>query len=229
MSGKEGHAPRLFGRGKGHALRPRQQKLVDELLPRLGLPGEITDRAVLANDETPLWLEIGFGSGEHLITQAQRHPDINFIGIEPYLNGMAKALCAVEDHNLGNVRLVRDDARIVLERFPDASLDRVFILFPDPWPKKRHLKRRLISPEFVTELARLIRPGGRLRFASDIAHYQAWALAHILDNGAFAWTAKCADDWRQMAQDHVPTRYEGKARKAGRACVTLDFIRKSCA
>jgi tRNA (guanine-N7-)-methyltransferase len=108
---------------------------------------------------------------------------------------------------------------------PDAVLDRIFILYPDPWPKKRHHKRRLVQADFVDELARVLKPGGQLRFASDIDHYQAWALAHILDSGHFDWTAKRADDWRVAPGDHFPTRYEGKAKKAGRPCVYLDFVR----
>jgi len=222
----EAFSPRLYGRAKGHALKPRQARLVDELLPTLALPSKIKARADVATDKQALWLEIGFGGAEHLIAQAKANPDVRLIGIEPYLNGVAKALAGVEDYDLKNVLLERGDARLILQAMPDAILDRVFILYPDPWPKKRHHKRRLVQRDFVAELARLIRPGGRLRFASDIDHYQAWALAHILDDGHFAWTATRADDWRAAPGDHVPTRYEGKAKKAGRPCVYLDFVRR---
>ncbi len=217
--------PRLYGRAKGHALKPRQARLVDELLPKIGLPKTIHTAADIAGDDRPLWLEIGFGGAEHLIAQAQANPDVCLIGIEPYLNGVAKALVGVEEDKLDNVRLVRGDARLILQSMPDGFLDRIFILYPDPWPKKRHNKRRLVQGEFVTELARVLKPGGHLRFASDIDHYQAWALAHILDDGHFSWTANRADDWRTAPDDHVPTRYEGKAKKAGRPCVYLDFVR----
>ncbi|PHS27369.1 MAG: tRNA (guanosine(46)-N7)-methyltransferase TrmB [Robiginitomaculum sp.] len=216
---------RLYGRAKGHALKPRQAKLVDELLPGLGLPPDISARSDIVPDEKPLWLEIGFGGAEHLIAQARQNPDVRLIGIEPYLNGVAKALAGIEDFDLKNVLLERGDARLILQSMPDAILDRVFILYPDPWPKKRHHKRRLVQPDFVAELARLIRPGGCLRFASDIDHYQAWALARILDSDHFDWTAERADDWRMAPDDHFPTRYEGKAKKAGRPCVYLDFVR----
>jgi tRNA (guanine-N7-)-methyltransferase len=222
----ETFSPRLYGRAKGHALKPRQARLVEELLPKLSLPAQIDARSDLVPDDKLLWLEIGFGGAEHLITQAQNNPQVRLIGIEPYLNGVAKALCGVEDHKLDNVMLKRGDARLVLENMPDATLDRVFILHPDPWPKKRHWKRRLVQAGFVAELARVIKPGGQLRFASDIAHYQAWALAHILDDGHFSWTAQRADDWRIAPADHVQTRYERKANKAGRPCAWLDFVRR---
>lgn len=217
---------RVYGRAKGHKLRPRQAKLVEELLPTLGLPASVQARADIMPDETPFWLEIGFGAAEHMLTQAQRNSHVCVLGIEPYLNGVAKALSGVEEAGLKNVRLVRGDAREIIIDLPDASLDRVFIMHPDPWPKSRHWKRRLIQPDFVATMARLMRPGARLRFASDIAHYQAWALQHFLEDGRFSWRAERADDWRLAPADHVPTRYEGKARKAGRACVYLDFTRK---
>lgn len=222
----EAFTPRLYGRAKGHALKPRQAKLVDELLPTLALPSPIRTRADIVDDTQALWLEIGFGGAEHLIAQARANPDACLIGIEPYLNGVAKALAGVEDYDLKNVLLERGDARLILQSMPDAILDRVFILYPDPWPKKRHHKRRLVQRDFVAELARVLKPGGRLRFASDIDHYQAWALEHILDDGHFSWTATRADDWRIAPDDHVPTRYEGKAKKAGRPCVYLDFVRR---
>ena len=222
----EAFSPRLYGRAKGHALKPRQARLVDELLPTLALPPKIKSRGDVAADKQALWLEIGFGGAEHLIAQAKANPDVRLIGIEPYLNGVAKALAGVEDFDLKNVLLERGDARLILQTMPDVILDRVFILYPDPWPKKRHHKRRLVQRDFVAELARVIRPGGQLRFASDIDHYQAWALEHILDDGRFSWTATRADDWRIAPADHVPTRYEGKAKKAGRPCVYLDFVRR---
>ncbi len=225
MSAKS-HGPRLYGRAKGHALKPRQAKLVAELLPTLGLPDQMDIRTDIVPDDTPLWLEIGFGGAEHLIAQAKSNPDVCLIGIEPYLNGVAKALVGVDENGLKNVRLQRGDARLILLGLPDAVLDRVFILYPDPWPKTRHHKRRLIQQDFIAELARVMKPGAQLRFASDIAHYQAWALSHILESGHFKWMARRADDWRTAPADHFPTRYEGKAKRAGRPCVYLDFVRK---
>ncbi len=216
---------RLYGRSSGHALSARQRRLVEEALPRLSLPEDLSSRAALAPPGAPLWLEIGFGAAEHLLAQAKANPGVRFIGVEPYLNGVAKALGGIEETGLDNVRLARGDARAIVARLPDAALDRVFVLHPDPWPKKRHWKRRLVQRDFVAQLARVIKPGGTLRFASDIAHYQAWALRHILDDGRFEWTAERADDWRVPPKDHFTTRYETKARKAGRACAWLDFVR----
>ncbi len=219
------HGPRLYGRSSGHALSARQARLVAELLPRLGLPEKISARSDLAPEGVPLWLEIGFGAAEHLLQQAKANPGVRLIGVEPYLNGVAKALSGIDAQKLDTIRIVRGDARELVARLPDASLDRVFILHPDPWPKKRHWKRRIIQRDFVADLARVLKPGGRLRFASDIAHYQAWALQHILDDSRFEWTAERADDWRMPPSDHFTTRYEQKARKAGRACAWLDFVR----
>ncbi|WP_395646689.1 tRNA (guanosine(46)-N7)-methyltransferase TrmB [Terricaulis sp.] len=175
-------------------------------------------------DASPLVLEIGFGGGEHLVAQAAAQPHAHFIGVEPFLNGVASCLRHIEESGVTNVRLHHGDARDVLARLPDASLDRVDILFPDPWPKKRHWKRRLIQPEFVSELARAVKPGGEVHFATDWANYAAWTLEVFARAPYFAWTAERAADWRTPWPGHVTTRYEQK-RLGDCAPVWLRFAR----
>lgn len=214
---------RLYGRAAGKPLSRRQQGLVDDLLPRIGIDGAEQSPASFFPDKREIWLEIGFGGGEHLAGQAERRSDVGFIGAEPFIDGVAKLLTAIEEKGLGNVRVRRGDARDLVSQFADASIDRVFILFPDPWPKTRHRKRRLIQPDFVGELARIMKPGARLRFATDWADYANRALADVLRDGRFAWTAERADDWRCPPQDHVTTRYQEK-RLGDCAPVFLDFV-----
>jgi tRNA (guanine-N7-)-methyltransferase len=169
-------------------------------------------------------LEIGFGGGEHLVAQATAHPDRRFIGVEPFLNGVASCLRHIEEANAQNIRLHQGDARDVIARLPDTSLDLVYILFPDPWPKTRHHKRRLIQPEFLTDLARVVKPGAELRFATDWANYAAWTLEHLSRDQRFVWTAGRAEDWRKPWPGHVTTRYEEK--KLGDcAPIWLRFVR----
>ena len=157
-----------------------------------------------------IWLEIGFGGAEHMITQAVRNPDTGIIGCEPFLEGVAKALAGIEDETLQNVRVWPDDARPLIDRLPDQSLDRVFILFPDPWPKRRQQKRRLIQPAFLHSLHPKMKPGSAFRFATDVKSYADEALLTILSDGRFEWQAKAAGDWREAPADHVRTRYESK-------------------
>ncbi|MGE0530968.1 MAG: tRNA (guanosine(46)-N7)-methyltransferase TrmB [Hyphomonadaceae bacterium] len=155
-------------------------------------------------------MEIGFGGGEHLVAQATAHPDTRFIGVEPFLNGVASCLRHIEKSNAQNIRLHNGDARDVIARLPDGSLDLVYILFPDPWPKTRHHKRRLIQPEFLDDLARVMKPGAELRFATDWANYAAWTLEHLTRHPHFSWLAERAIDWRLPWLGHVTTRYEAK-------------------
>jgi len=216
---------RLYGRAHGHALSARREALMAELLPSLALPDGPFDPRALFPGKREAWLEIGFGGGEHLTALAQNHPDIGFIGVEPYLDGMAKLLAAVDDAGLENIRLCRGDARTVIERIADASLARIYVLFPDPWPKTRHWKRRIITDEFVLECARILTPGGRLRFATDVASYQDWAIERLVRNPDLEWTARRADDWRAPPADHVTTRYEEK-RLGDAAPVFYDFLRR---
>ena len=211
---------RSFGRQKARPIKPRQAELMQTLLPRLTI-----DLAALPLGEGETWLEIGFGGGEHLAAQAARFPAVRFLGAEPFLNGAASALRHIDERGLENVRLHVGDVRELTDALPDASLDRVFILFPDPWPKVRHRKRRLVQPAFARELARVLKPGGRLRFATDWADYADRALETLEAEPALAWTAERADDWRTPPADHVTTRYETK-RLGDVAPVFLDFVRR---
>ncbi len=213
-------ALRSYGRVKGRPIKPRQAALLETLLPRIA----IDLRDPVGGHPRETWLEIGFGGGEHLAEQAVRHPHARLLGAEPFVNGVASALRHVEERGLGNVRLHAGDARELLECLPDASLARVFVLFPDPWPKTRHLKRRIMQPETISSLARTLRPGGRLRFATDWRDYAAWTLERMLAAPAFRWTAEAADDWRLPPADHVTTRYETK-RLGDTPPIWLDFER----
>ncbi|MEZ5994360.1 MAG: tRNA (guanosine(46)-N7)-methyltransferase TrmB [Hyphomonadaceae bacterium] len=216
---------RSYGRIKARTLKPRQAGLMESLLPHLAVPeaGPI-DPGSLAPPQGPLVLEIGFGGGEHLVAQAQARPDARFIGVEPFVNGVASCLRHIEESGVTNVRLHMGDARDVLARLPDASLDLVYILFPDPWPKARHHKRRLIQPAVLERLARVLKPGGEVRFATDWANYAAWALEAFVRDARFAWPAERAADWRAPWPGHVTTRYEAK-RLGDCAPVWLRFVR----
>lgn len=219
----------FYGRRHGHRLRPGRRRLLETLLPRLliSCPGEarLDPASLFPQPVTDIWLEVGFGGGEHLAAQARRHPEIGFIGCEPFVNGVARLLAMVERDRITNLRVFDDDARILLNRLTDASIGRVFILFSDPWPKKRHHKRRFLREETLRSLARVMRGGGALRFATDDMGYVSWTLEHVRRNPDFAWTATCPDDWRRPPPDWVETRYEAKARATERTCIYLDFQR----
>jgi tRNA (guanine-N7-)-methyltransferase len=216
---------RSFGRIKARPIKAKQAGLLESLLPQIQL--DVTapvDPRALMPDAAEVWLEIGFGGGEHMAAQAAARPDILSLGAEPFLNGAASALRHIDEAGLTNVRLHVGDARELIDQLPDASLDRVFILFPDPWPKVRHHKRRLVQPDFVADIVRVLKPAGRLRFATDWADYADWALARFIAAPELDWSAERADDWRTPPADHVSTRYEQK--KLGDiAPVFLDFAR----
>jgi tRNA (guanine-N7-)-methyltransferase len=220
----------FFGRRKGHPLRPHQAALYETLLPKLALdlstpaPDDLGTLFPVAVDAVRL--EVGFGGGEHLIAQALANPRAGFIGSEPFVNGMAKALAAIEQHNLRNIRLSAGDATQLITWLPAESLARIDLLYPDPWPKRRHWKRRFIQDESLAKLARLLKPGGEFRFASDISGYVSWVLARALRSPDFEWTAERADDWRKPWADFGGTRYEAKARREGRAPCYLGFRRR---
>ena len=175
-------------------------------------------------DGRPVWLEIGFGGGEHLAEQAARNPDVLLIGAEPFQNGVASAVRHIDERGLANVRLHAGDARELVEALPANVVNRVFILFPDPWPKARHHKRRLMTEPFIADLARVLRPGGVLRFATDWRDYAAWTLERVERSPLFQWTAESAADWREAPPDHAPTRYEAK-RLGDSAPLFLEFVR----
>src|SRR3982751_2591456 len=207
----------LHGRRRGKKLRAGQQSLLDTLLPRLALalppaPAKI-DLATLFGGQAPaggVWLEVGFGAGEHLVWQAEQHPDVGLIGCEPYLNGVAKCLAHIERTGVANVRLFTDDARLVMAALPERSLGRAFVLFPDPWPKTRHHKRRFVARENLDILARLMKPGAELRLATDDPSYLPWMIEHACTHAAFEWLAERPADWRGRPADWPPTRYETK-------------------
>jgi tRNA (guanine-N7-)-methyltransferase len=219
----------FFGRRKGHPLRARQAALFDSLLPRLALdltsPAPDDLAALFAPPVIAVCLEIGFGGAEHLIGAAQAHPQTGFIGCEPFVNGMAKALAAIDELGLTNVRLHHGDAVDLLAWLSAQSLARVDLLYPDPWPKRRHWKRRFVSDANVAALARVLRPGGEFRFASDWANYAEWTLLRLLRSPDFVWTAERADDWRKPWSGFSGTRYETKAKREGRPPTYLIFKR----
>ena len=219
----------FFGRRKGHKLRPRQAQLFETLLPRLAVdlsrPAPADLCTLFAVPVVEVVLEIGFGGGESLIAQAQMQPTTGFLGVEPFSNGMGKALAAIESGGLRNIRLHFDDAVKLIAWLPDASLKRVDLIHPDPWPKRRHWKRRFVQDEMIARLARILRAGGEFRFVTDIADYAAWTLQRFVRSAQFEWTARCADDWRKPWSDFTPTRYHAKAAREGRASCFLVFRR----
>jgi tRNA (guanine-N7-)-methyltransferase len=200
---------------------------LESLLPRLALtpnPGR-DPRLYFSANVVEVWLEIGFGAGEHLAWQADANPEMGLIGAEPYVAGMAKLLARIADKDHRNIRLYTEDAREVLAALPDASLARVFILFPDPWPKTRHHKRRFIQMTMLDELARVMKQGAELRFATDDAGYLVWTLQRLTAHPQFSWLAQSAEDWRVRPADWPETRYEAKALRSGRSCTYLRFVR----
>lgn len=217
---KEGAQRAFFGRRKGHALKPRQAALFDTLLPKLGLdlakPAPAGLRTLFPQPVDEVRLEIGFGGAEHLIAQAQANPNVGYIGTDAFLNGVAKALVAIDAHKLDNIRLYYGDASALLDWLPAGSLARIDLLYPDPWPKRRHWKRRFVQDESLKRLARLLKSGGEFRFATDIPNYADYVLMRILRSPEFVWTAERADDWRKPWAGFVRTRYEAKAIREGR-------------
>lgn len=223
-------AGRLYGRRQDKPLKPRQERLVEELLPKLAFNAE-TLPAMVVGHEGPIFFEVGFGGGEHLAWQAQRYPEALCFGAEPFINGVAKLLSAIDDHALENIRVLEGDARPCLAALTDASLDKLFLLQPDPWPKKRHHKRRMVSQDFLAEVVRLLKPGGELRISSDIDDYVRWTLMHwqIFERegpGGLDWLAETSSDWRDKPDDWFKTRYAAKGERAGRQVSYLIFRRR---
>ncbi|MEH3048382.1 tRNA (guanine(46)-N(7))-methyltransferase TrmB [Sphingomonas adhaesiva] len=207
---------RLYGRRQGHALRAGQAALVEELLPRLAVPDEgALTAARLFGDDRPMQVEIGFGAGEHLAAQAAAAPGTGFIGCEPFLNGVVGALGHVRDGALENVRLHMGDALEVVERLPDASLERVYLLHPDPWPKARHAKRRMMNHGPLDLIARKLKPGAEFRLGTDDPTYCRWSMMVMDARRDFTWLAEGPQDFLTRPADWPETRYERKARRQG--------------
>ena len=210
----------FFGRRVGKPLHGKQAALVDRLLPQyvLDLPesGALDPAGLFTFPPSEIILEIGYGGGEHLARQAGENPEAGFIGAEVFANGIGKMLEKIDSDGLTNIRLYTDDALKLLQALPDGALDGVYLLYPDPWPKTRHHKRRFVSPTTMAELARTIRPGGFFRFATDIEDYAVWTLAHVLRAPAFSWGHGAPGSWHEPYDGWQATRYEQKAREEGR-------------
>lgn len=219
----------FFGRRHGKTIRPLQASALAAGLEKyridLEQPAPADLRRLFPVEVSQLRLEIGFGGGEHLRHAAAADPDTGFIGVEPFVNGLAKMMVALDRQPLANLRIYDDDATRVLNWLPPASLDGVDLFYPDPWPKKRHWKRRFVSPANLDRFARVLKPGGKFRFASDIDNYVNWTLLHCRAHGAFEWRARAADDWRQPYEIWVRTRYEAKAIRENRIPAYLTFVR----
>lgn len=221
----------LYGRRHGKALRKTQKHLVETLLPQIRVP--VNDGAISLDNLFPdpairgYWLEIGFGAGEHLAWQASHNSDIGIIGCEPFINGVAGLLAKVDDQDLDNVRILDDAAEKLLEKLPTASIDRAFLLFADPWPKRAHHKRRFIQPQNIAVLSRILKCGAEFRIGTDHTDYGSWILWHMLHSPDFEWQAESAADWDRRPADWPGTRYEQKAAREGRKSVYYRFIRKN--
>lgn len=217
----------FYGRRKGKTLRVTQASAIGRLLPRylIALEDVAAPERLFPHPVKALRLEIGFGGGEHLIARAGEAPEVGFIGVEPFVNGMARMLADLEPTGLANIRVFNHDAALLLEKLPGACLEEADLLYPDPWPKRRHWKRRFVRTDNLDHLARVIRPGGLFRFASDVPDYVGWTLNEVRAHGAFRWTASQADDWRRPYPSWPGTRYEAKAMEAGRVPTYLTFER----
>ena len=231
IKNKEIRRSLVFGRRRGHKLRPKRQALVRNLLPEIKINLEesadvIDPRGYFGAGIDEIWLEIGFGAGEHLAWQAARRPDIGFSGCEPCMNGVAALLSRIVEENLANIRIFPDDARLLLARLGAGQVSRLAMLFPDPWPKNRHHKRRIVSPEIIARCADILATGGEFRFTTDHTELARWTLLHMHRERRFNWLAERPLDWRERPEDWPETRYEQKAREAGRAPIFLRYLRQ---
>ena len=234
--------PKFFGRRKGRIIRKAKSTLLEQFLPQLQITSNtpLTRESLFSFPIKELCLEIGFGNGDHLAGQALLHPDNGYIGAEVFQNGVANLLTLITGIKEGdslpshisllpnrqdNIRVYADDIRLLFRQMPDNFLDKVFLLFPDPWPKKRHAHRRFVNPDNLKEIARIMKKGGILRIATDHKIYKGWALRQVKENGNFVWTAKCGNDWKHEPEDWVQTKYQLKALSEGRRPVFLDFAK----
>lgn len=235
--------PKFFGRRKGRTIRKAKSTLLESFLPSIKINEntELKAETLFKREVKEICLEIGFGNGEHLAGQALKHPENGYIGAEVFQNGVANLLTLItgikEGSNIpetisllpervDNIRIYDDDIRLLFKRMPNAFLDKIYLLFPDPWPKKKHASRRFINQENLKELARILKPNGILRIATDHKIYKAWTLRQMHECPDFEWTATCGNDWKKEPQDWVQTKYQRKAIKEGRRPVFLDYKRK---
>ncbi len=222
---------KFYGRRKGQKLSARKLRLLDEVLPRVSIAhdflakGPLNPRELFGFPAEEIWLEIGFGKGEHLAEQAAQNPAIGFIGCEPFLNGVAGLVTKIHEQGLNNVRIFADDARLLMDALPDKSIARAFLLHPDPWPKARHARRRFVSPENLDRLARILKKGAELRIGTDHPVYKTWTMIQIQRRDDFIWTAKRASDWRTQPEDWPDTRYQAKAHAKDVKCAYFTFLR----
>lgn len=224
--------PTFYGRRNGRPYSPKRQEVIDRLkplycldLPTVPHPNSLDPKEFFDRDVKEVWLEVGFGGGEHLAWQAEHNPDVGIIGCEPFMNGVGSLLRHIDERNLTNVRILADDARPLLDGLHAETLTRAFVLFADPWPKKRHENRRFIGPDNLPKLSRLLKDNGELRLASDDPQLIAWEMEHTIRHPDFDWTAKEPNDWRIRPDDWPQTRYEEKAIKQGRTPVFMSFKR----
>ena len=231
--------PKFFGRRKGRTIRCAKRTLLSDFLPQIQIKKtQKINTKIFGTDVNKIYLEIGFGNGEHLAEQARRHPDIGFIGAEVFQNGIANLLCLITGIKIkddipetitllpertDNIRVFDDDMRLLFPNIPDNTLDRIFLLFPDPWPKKRHADRRFVNPENIKEMARCLKKEGILRIATDHKVYKHWTLQQMKNAPEFRWTATCGNDWKHEPTDWVQTKYQRKAIREGRRPVFLDY------
>ncbi len=209
----------FYGRRKGRPLRPKQTALLRSQIEQWGIKpliGPLNPATLFKPTPDALWLEIGFGNGEHMLRQAEANPHIGIIGCEPFINGLAQCCVRIAETGLSNIRLYNGDARRIISALVPQSLDRIFILFPDPWPKRRHHKRRLVTRTVLAQLARVLKPKGTIRLATDDPDYAEWMLFETSMIEGLSWQARGPQDWQQKPADWPPTRYEIKARNAGR-------------
>lgn len=223
----------LYGRRIGRPLRKRAQHAVDEILPRLRIrlpeQGALDPKSLFDQAVREVWLEIGAGNGAHAVWQARQNPDVGVIAVEPFVNGVATLVAAADEAGLRNLRVLDDDARPLLERLAAGSIARTFILFPDPWPKRRHWRRRIVAAPVLDRLACLMPDGAELRIGTDDVGYLVWMLRVLRAHPGFRWAPRCADDWRRRPADWPETRFEEKGREAGRASTYLILRRDAAA
>ncbi|VAX03207.1 tRNA (guanine(46)-N(7))-methyltransferase [hydrothermal vent metagenome] len=228
---------RVYGRRLAAALSPARQARLDKWLPKIEIilpdqkpddePGDpIAPEEYFKRPPQDYWLEIGFGKGEHLATQAENNPSVGLIGCEPFINGVSSLVDQLEARGLENIRIFKDDARLMMDSLPDKSIGRAFILFPDPWPKARHHKRRIVSAGNIAALARILKDGAELRIGTDHMEYCRWIVAHMLSSQDFDWVCDKPENWRARSKDWPPSRYEGKSLEQGRKSSYLRFIRR---